>query len=95
MAPKKFTVYGIHVSTVEERHREPFPSESLSTKEFCDLKMGFYERWRNQCVCQRIVLKKKVKIKSLCLTNQALCHEGVWGSGCIDPHFLGLGINWR
>jgi hypothetical protein len=31
----------------------------------------------------------------LCLTNQALCHEGVWGSGCIDPHFLDLGTSWR
>jgi hypothetical protein len=32
---------------------------------------------------------------SLCLTNQALRPEGVWGSGCIDPHFLELGSNWR
>jgi hypothetical protein len=23
------------------------------------------------------------------------CHEGVWGSGCIDPHFLHLGTSWR
>jgi hypothetical protein len=22
-------------------------------------------------------------------------HEGVWGSGCIDPHFLDLGTGWR
>jgi hypothetical protein len=22
-------------------------------------------------------------------------HEGVWGSGCIDPYFLDLGISWR
>jgi hypothetical protein len=29
----------------------------------------------------------KVKL-SMCLTNEALRHEGVWGSGCIDPHFL-------
>jgi hypothetical protein len=20
---------------------------------------------------------------------------GIWGSGCIDPHFLDLGINWE
>jgi hypothetical protein len=32
---------------------------------------------------------------SLCLTNYALRHEGVWGSGCIDPHFLDLGTSWR
>jgi hypothetical protein len=37
---------------------------------------------------------KKVKL-SLCFTNEALCHEGVWGSGCIDPHFLDLGTIWR
>jgi hypothetical protein len=29
------------------------------------------------------------------LTNWALRHENVWGSGCIDPHFLDLGISWR
>jgi hypothetical protein len=29
------------------------------------------------------------------LTNQALRHEGVWGSGCIDPYFLDLGTTWR
>jgi hypothetical protein len=22
-------------------------------------------------------------------------HEHVWGSGCIDPHFLDLGTSWR
>jgi hypothetical protein len=38
----------------------------------------------------------KVKVKlSLCLTNQALRHEGVWWSGCIGPHFLDLGTSWR
>jgi hypothetical protein len=30
---------------------------------------------------------KKVKL-SLCLINEALRHEGVWGSRCIDPCFL-------
>jgi hypothetical protein len=29
---------------------------------------------------------------SLCLTNEALRHEGVWGSGCIDQHFLDLAL---
>jgi hypothetical protein len=43
----------------------------------------------NVCLCD-----DKVKL-SRCLTNQALCHEGVWGSGCIDPHFLDLGSCWR
>jgi hypothetical protein len=37
-----------------------------------------------------------VKIKlSLCLTNLALHHEDVWGSGCIDPNFLDLSTSWR
>jgi hypothetical protein len=35
----------------------------------------------------------KVKL-SLCLTNYALRHEGVWGSGCIRPH-IDLGTSWR
>jgi hypothetical protein len=26
------------------------------------------------------------------LTNQALCHEGVWGSGCTDPRFLSTSV---
>jgi hypothetical protein len=29
---------------------------------------------------------------SMCLTK---CHEGVWGSGYKDPHFLDLGTSWR
>jgi hypothetical protein len=38
----------------------------------------------------------KVKVKlSLCLINQALHHEGIWWSRCIDPHFLDLGASWR
>jgi hypothetical protein len=37
---------------------------------------------------------KKVKL-SPCLTNWALLHEGVWESGCIDPHFLELDTSWR
>jgi hypothetical protein len=28
------------------------------------------------------------------IRKDALRHEGVWGSGCIDPHFLELGISW-
>jgi hypothetical protein len=31
----------------------------------------------------------KVKL-SLCLTNYALDHEGIWGSGCIDPRLFDL-----
>jgi hypothetical protein len=39
--------------------------------------------------------KSQVKVKSLCLTNYALRHEGVRGCACIDPHFLDLGIGWK
>jgi hypothetical protein len=35
------------------------------------------------------MVKEKVKLP-LCLTNYALCHEDVWGSGCTDPLFLTL-----
>jgi hypothetical protein len=33
-------------------------------------------------------------MKSLCLINQALRHEGVWGSGCIDPRKYKLYIKY-
>jgi hypothetical protein len=33
----------------------------------------------------------RIKKLSLCLTNQALRHEDVWGSGCVDPSFLDFG----
>jgi hypothetical protein len=45
-------------------------------------------------VAYLMTLAVKVKL-SLCLTNLALRHEGVWGSGCIDPHFRDLGTSWR
>jgi hypothetical protein len=32
---------------------------------------------------------------SLCLINEALRHEDVWGSECIDPRILDLGTSWR
>jgi hypothetical protein len=42
------------------------------------------------------LVNQQVKVKlSLCLTNLALRHEGVWGSWCIDPHFLDLSTSWR
>jgi hypothetical protein len=28
-----------------------------------------------------------------CLTNYALCHEGVWWCGCIDLHILDVGTS--
>jgi hypothetical protein len=45
---------------------------------------------------RRPQLFSNVKVKlSLCLSNQILHHEGVWGSGCIDPHSLDLSTNLR
>jgi hypothetical protein len=35
------------------------------------------------------------KLKSLCLTYQALRYENVWVSGCIDPRILDLSTSWR
>jgi hypothetical protein len=35
----------------------------------------------------------KVKL-SLCLTNYAQRHEGLWESRCIDPRILDLGTSW-
>jgi hypothetical protein len=31
----------------------------------------------------------------LCLIKHALCHKGVWRSGCIDPCSPDLGTGWR
>jgi hypothetical protein len=31
----------------------------------------------------------------LCLSNKAVCHEGVPGSGCVGPHFLDLDTTLR
>jgi hypothetical protein len=43
-----------------------------------------------------LMIRSKVKVNlSLCLTNDALRHEDVWGSGCIDPQFLDFGTSWR
>jgi hypothetical protein len=45
-------------------------------------------------VSQTTIQFGKVKL-SLCLTNQALHHEDVQGSGCRDPRFPDLGTSWR
>jgi hypothetical protein len=50
----------------------------------CNQRVPTHIPTRSHC---NYIVKVKVKL-SLCLTNEALCHEGVWGSGCIHPHFL-------
>jgi hypothetical protein len=44
-------------------------------------------------IFQEQELYKKVMLSQY-LTNQALCHEDVWGSGCIDPLFLISALDW-
>jgi hypothetical protein len=53
--------------------------------------MKYVEKW---FLLNSGMVKGK-KMTSLWLPNWALLHEGVWGSGCIDPHFLDLGTSWR
>jgi hypothetical protein len=42
----------------------------------------------------KVLKVKKIKL-FMCLTNWALRHEGIWRSGCTDPHFLDLDTSWR
>jgi hypothetical protein len=44
--------------------------------------------------CKPLHNQSKVK-QSLCLTNQALQHEDIWGSGCIDLCILDSSTSWR
>jgi hypothetical protein len=55
----------------------------------------YYQQNKTARPTSETVRSKKKKVKSLCLIFKALRHEGVWGSGCIYPHFLDLGISWR
>jgi hypothetical protein len=45
-------------------------------------------------LCCYFLQTQKVKL-SLSLTKQGLRCEVLWGSGCVDPHFLDLGISLR
>jgi hypothetical protein len=56
----------------------------------------FYTDFGYEIIVNKQIPYAEVKIKlSLYLTNKALRHEGLWGSGCIDSHFLDLGTSWR
>jgi hypothetical protein len=48
----------------------------------------------NICDTMNVITRGKSKI-ALCLSNEVLRHQGLWGSGCIDPYFLDLGTSWR
>jgi hypothetical protein len=44
-------------------------------------------------MCYWTTCKTGTKVKlSLCLTKKGLFHECVWGTGCRDPHFLGMAL---
>jgi hypothetical protein len=43
--------------------------------------------WNLSCTTYNVKGKGKVVL--------VLSHEGIWGSGCIDRHFLDLGTTWR
>jgi hypothetical protein len=42
-----------------------------------------------------IFINTRMELTRIDKSEEALWHEGVWGSGCIDPRFLELGISWR
>jgi hypothetical protein len=45
-------------------------------------------------VRNNLFVQSEVKL-SLRLTNSALRYEGVWGSGCVNPHFHDLDTIWK
>jgi hypothetical protein len=63
-----------------------FPSNSLIIEHRI---IWSYVEWAPNRRIQYII-NRKVKL-TLCL----ICHEDVWGSGCIDQRFLVLGTSWR
>jgi hypothetical protein len=65
----------------------------IKTKRLYTILITLYVVFLRQDFAQTY-LKSKGKL-FLCLTNEALCHEGVWGSGYIDPHCLDISTSWR
>jgi hypothetical protein len=58
------------------------------------VRAGENSPWLNRAASVIGNIPSKVKVKlSLCLTNEALLHEGLQGSGYIGPHFLDLGTS--
>jgi hypothetical protein len=93
------TVVVKEASVRERRKSLRFRNNNVPTSGFFDGIHTFKEvksgLWHISSKYPPELLKVKVKVMlSMCLTNKALRHEGVWGSGCIDPHFLDLGISW-
>jgi hypothetical protein len=43
----------------------------------------------------KVFLLAEKTVYQTCYKVKALCHKGIWGSGCIDPCFLDLGTSWR
>jgi hypothetical protein len=64
----------------------------LAISKNVELLQNIQDRQVTLTSCFTILRGKREKVKlSLCLINSALSHEGVCGSGCIDPNFLDLG----
>jgi hypothetical protein len=59
----------------------------------CPIPNGFRDR-AISLYSSKIVDKKEIS-RAVSNKGKALRHEGVWGSGCIDPAFLDLGTSWR
>jgi hypothetical protein len=79
----------------------PYDDENASCKSWTELHRGLeicrvtiWSKSYRQTLSYGTRFTQKVKLP-LCLTNYALRHEGVWGSGCIDQRVLYLGPSWR
>jgi hypothetical protein len=72
------------------------PAGSMNLRPYMKLKSVslFFLKVAYHTKYSHIAKLKKLKL-SLCLINQALRHEDVWGSGGIDPCFLDLSTSWR
>jgi hypothetical protein len=64
--------------------------ENLSTKTVAEQE----KEAREKEIGSEKIKCKKVKVKlSMCLTDETLCHEDIWGSVCIDPR-IHFGTSW-
>jgi hypothetical protein len=63
------------------------PTEVLQLQDDCTHTKSSTDSTEHSAFPEFLSPKKGKKVKlSICLTNEGLRHEGVWGSGCTDPH---------
>jgi hypothetical protein len=72
-------------------HRPKHNVTNLST--YKEVLLSYLRKFLRYFLCH-VKFKKNVKL-SLWLTNEAINHEGVWGSGYIHPRYLDLYTRWR